>query len=299
MQFILNPSFNFSPFGVTPRSQFALLMVGVFAFRLAQWRASSYLLLALAALFHQSSGAMAVLTLLAIDVVLRSDELVRRRTFVAVLFTVAVAYFRPNTLAASDAAATVLATSAVAILLICPWVVVRYADYLSWWPSRQDSVRRWAVSPLADIGLIGLGLVITLPIVWQFRRVVSSDDWLLLWSQLHGRLIAIVRPAMFLAAAWWTSTKVTGKIVGWDSPDAMRVVLVIVATLLSPTAAQAVKVVPGRHALAGALYPIERVLLTPAAPTRIRSEMVVYYAIAKTLDLGEDWTWRLFADARE
>lgn len=298
--YILNPSFNFSPFGVTPRSQFALLMVGVFAFRITQYLASGYALLAFAALFHQSSGAMAVIVLLFLDVVFRSEELLRRGSILAVLVAVAAAFLRPHTLSVSGVGVAVMVYGCVSALLLIPLAVSRCPRvFARWWPSCQRNVHAWASSPLVDVGVIMVGILLTLPIVSYARYYVSPDDWLFLWSQLHGRLIGIVRPALFLALSFWAFTTMVPRMVHAYATEGPLMTLMVAGMLLSPTAAKAVTVAPGQRQLAQSLDPVERSLRARDAPGRIGSEMVVYYSVAKTLDTGVDWTGRLFTDGRK
>ncbi len=285
---ILNPQVQMSPFGDTPRNHFILLTLALFTLR---WRgafAASYLLLLCMSFVHQSQTGLLSAYLLGADAVLR-PRIFRSPTAILLALIIGT-YLSRETLGGAIGIARPLVIVTIAILTaaggLLIWIGVRrpasaaLADRLD--RLRQRLLRRGAVA--ADLLVIGGIWVTTFPVAAAINAMGSEVQSLYFWTQIHGRSLGILRPALLfgitlfaLAAAFrrYTPAQIT------------RATLVAAGLALIPSAYLA-----GRHSRTpiATLEHQLRDLDRQVGPTidwvaiGAESEERIYYSLARTLD---------------
>lgn len=286
---LLNPHSQLSPFGDTPRNQFILLMVPLFLLRWQGWHLLSYVGLAGLSFLHQSHTGLVLALLVATDAVLR-PSLFRGWTSVALAVTLALFIGRESLGQVIGIARPVVVAAIALGLTVIAWAIATgLRGRLTGLASRLADARHrlLARGPVfADLALIAVLLLASFPPTLAINALGSESQSVYFWSQVHGRSIGILRPAFVLGCCWLAATRLTARL---GAAKATRVMLACSAAALVPSVLDAWR--HDRHPVAR----IERQARTLDAATgpavdwaRIgtHTEPEIYYAIARTLDIG-------------
>jgi hypothetical protein len=285
----VNPQIQLSPFGDTPRNHFILLMLPLFLLRWTGRISMSYLFLAALGFLHQSHTGLVLAYLVAVDAVLRPAVF---RGWTALVMAVILAMFvGRESLGAMIGVARpiVIVAGAVAVLAIAGCLywglrgrITRVMEPLS--RLRQRLLDRG--DAFADLAMLGIILAASFPVVAVINELGTEAQSLYFWSQVHGRSLGILRPALMLGLAFLVVRRLD--VASGEQPTTSRI-LAFAAIALLPGIVEASRL--DRHPVAR----IERHAraldgsIGPAidwASIAARSEPEIYYAIARTMDIG-------------
>jgi hypothetical protein len=282
---MVNPDTAYSPFGDTPRNHFLLLSLGVFALRWSGKRAAAYaMLLALSAL-HQSQTGLLAAALITTDVILYPESL---RSWPVVMLMLSLM----GVFLARESLDTILGFQPfliVSVLLIAglvlltarkPFRAVRAHGIWRRASVLRERVRSWSPigAELATIGVLWLGIHFLTLVGNQYSTPYQSN---LFWAQVTGRLLAILRPGLLLAATLWCLHR-------FQLPPARIAVFGIVSLIPALGTARAFDL-----ERIDAYVTNARALDMDAGSQPDWSEMggqpepVIYYSMARALDLAE------------
>jgi hypothetical protein len=280
---VVNPRFGFTVFGDTPRNHFFLATIAVFVLRWAgHHRGAAVLLLGLSVL-HQSMAGLLCVWLIACDAVLRPDVLARRdiRTLYAATFmlTVAREALGPHLMPRYTI------VMAIALAAVAWWVAGRGVPSFQRpaWLSALAERLRTPSEPWSDVRfLFALWLATVLPAA-LINAVAGETASIYFWTELHGRLLATLRPVLMLAL----SITIVDRLAITGRP----------ARAWWLAAACAAALTPGLWRAAGyTRAPVERLrvelrAIDAAVGTRLnweqvgeRTEREIYYALARAME---------------
>jgi hypothetical protein len=295
---LLNPGAGLSPFFITPRGQFSLLVCLVF---LARWRGRfdlAYLLLACLAFLHQSQAALHCGALVAIDLICRPGVLVTSRVWpslalAAVLFVTRDAVI--DSVFAVDPKISVLAMLAV-FAFAAYWgstTARRAVDRLAvalWrrlaWLRRREIV----VADALCIMTLWLMMIPAILIIEDTLFPVRSAVYF--WGQVNTRLWAAYRTVVLMALFWLLFRRLLslyGDRFLWPASAAAAVAVLAMFIVFQPQQA----LLRAQPALVESARHYERTLeearrRPQAAPFPYR-ETVLYYALVKSVETQQDW----------
>jgi hypothetical protein len=286
---LLNPQFGLSPFGDTPRGQFILLTVPLFLLRWRERFAASYLLLIAISFLHQSHAGLLLAGLVAVDLVLRPALFLTRA---GGLVAIAVALFvgRETLVAIIGIARPPLLLAALsAALLVATGLYFSLRPRVGWIASRVRAFRErlLRLGPVAAEGVIIIALlVLSFPLVAAINQDATPMQSIYLWTQVHGRSMAILRPALFLGLSWWLVHRVEGR---QGLRRALTIAYVAAAAALVPSLLEAVG--HDRHPVARIERQVRAVAAAHPGPIQWPAlgdytEAEVYYGLARELDLA-------------
>ncbi len=208
VELLIRPGAQFSPMGFPPRSHFALFMVAVFALR---WRGRidlGYLLLFVMSFIHLSTSGLILLALLVIDLFIRPTELRRPIAVVSIVIAASLFGYRQSMWhLIGDLGWYVL--TAIAVIM----GLALLAKFL-------NPVRRILLSLLApllrlrtflterntitsDLMLLTGGWLITFIALWAVFVIANPFDKLsgfYFWSRLHGRVMMVLWPSIIFGS---------------------------------------------------------------------------------------------------
>jgi hypothetical protein len=196
---VVDPGPQFSLFGFTPRSQFAIVMLAAFLLRWQAWHSGSYALLLLAMLFHQSHGGFMMAVLLGMDVLWRGWGLLReKRTLALIALMVALFCVRESLWRYIGWQAGAGLATAAGMLAIAALALQHYPT-----PGWLRRLRAWAgIHPvLADSsGLLAILLVLSI-LTGTAHLWAGQVAYTYFWGQLPSRFMAMVQPVLATALA--------------------------------------------------------------------------------------------------
>lgn len=202
---LINPQTGFSPFGDTPRNHFLLMMLPLFALRWCGRHGAAYTFLLALSFLHQSQTGLLAAVLVTLDATLRPEIFRTRSVQIAGVAIAVVFVWREALDSVMNLGPVVMAVGAALLGLVAlAWLrasgrtTIGTGRLASW---RTRARRRGDVT--ADV----VGLAVLWALAWIASYVgnlmASPVDSLYFWSQIGGRMLAMLRPAFVLALALW------------------------------------------------------------------------------------------------
>jgi hypothetical protein len=195
---IVNPRIGFTLFGDTPRNHFILATIAVFVLRWSgRHRGAAALLLGLSFL-HQSMAGLVVIGLIACDAVLRPEIFARRdvRALYAgtLMLTLTREALGPHLLPRYPILV------AVALAALVWWAAPRTPAFGSpaWLAAVGERLRR-CPEPWPDVLFLFALWLMTVPPAALINAFAGATASFYFWTELHGRLLATLRPVLILA----------------------------------------------------------------------------------------------------
>lgn len=281
---IVNPGVAFTIFGDTPRNHFLLATIAVFGLRWANRHGLAAMVLLALSFLHQSQTGLLFVVLLGCDLILRPE--VFRRPFVGLAATATLASFlfreRLGPYIGFDNRllfAVAVAAVAGSVIAAAGYLASRPSDRLGTW---LQAWRRPGTSA-ADVRTLLAIWLATVPLAIAGNALANSDASLYFWSQLHGRLLAIIRPGLMLLAALYLvdrSLMVARRARVWPGVAACAIALAPALWLARDYVASPV------DRLRTELEAIDRRVGPTIDWTAIgsRPEAEIYYSLARELD---------------
>jgi hypothetical protein len=284
---VLNPQVQLSPFGDNPRNHVILLATAVFLLRWTGRVTASYGLVLVLCFLHQSMAGLLFAFLAAVDLVVR-PAMFHTRTGL-VMAAVAVTFASRETLGAFVGWSRPPALAAAAAALALFGAVLYGSLVPASAPGRAWSrITRWVPrgTAAADVAVIGALWLATLPIVALITHLASYNDNVYFWTQVHGRALGLLRPALVLALVMALLDRLARRV---GDARALAIVLAACAASTVPSLGAA---------LAHDRRPIDRIergiarLERRAGPgidwpaIGRSSEEEIYFALSRALELG-------------
>ncbi|MHC8509084.1 MAG: hypothetical protein ACYYKD_06750 [Rhodospirillales bacterium] len=297
---LFRPSAQFSPLGFAPRGQFALLTIAVFALRWIDRPAASYWLAFALSFVHLGSSGMMLAVLAGLDLVLRPERLKRPAVIAPVVIAAVLFAARQSMWEIIGAAAAPMGLAFGVVVLT--GLVLGFAEgpraaARAFAPVLR--VRAWLLGRgpvLAELILLAFGWVVSAAVLYAVihgLQPFSELETFYFWSRAHGRLMMILWPAavfgvLALFTAWALKRQGRRRITAFAAP-------LICAAAVFAVGAKTAKYWNSTGALertAGDLFKSERRLKKGAMPN-LRAlgeeEWVLYYAMVKSIDHGQDF----------
>lgn len=197
---LLKPDLQMDFIGYLQKSQFLLLVVGIFCLRWSGRIGGSYLFGFVAGLFHQVMSWVLLAPLLLIDVLLRPRKLLEPASIMGVVLIAGYSALGGNRLGVMWQF-----VSPAIFIGMCAGTAVISGLILAWWwrlpLAHQLRVQLLSYGNVASDVILLSGLWVTLFIVSYVVLAASGkDDWLF-WGVISGRMLAIIRPMFFIGAS--------------------------------------------------------------------------------------------------
>jgi hypothetical protein len=288
--FVMNPSFNFSVFGFTPRSTFALCVLGVTGLRMCGWFGASYAAIFLMSFVHQSYSGLLLFSSLVSDVLFRPLMVVRPNVwpFAALTFAWFGAGQRlwQNSVGMSIIAEIAGLLLAIGALLGGRLVWRRHRATKNPRPATVRTMRPGMVLLIDTTVVLALWSAVLLVAV-SMRSRLTPEQWLYFWSQINGRWMGIIRPLLFMTAGLLL-VEIAGRVIRRRS--LLAPVLVALAIGLS---VPAVGVWAGSRSRARILQGLEADFTNVDRAVQAQGAVAlrdagIYYAVSKALDTRKD-----------
>jgi hypothetical protein len=306
--YLLHPGPAFSPFAFEPKSNFMLLLLGSCALRWSGSFRAGYGLIAAGSFFEQGYAMLLALLLIAIDLVRDPSRILNplALTFCAMAIIPNLllgAFWQqigfPLAIAAAIGAIFVVgvgislgrwrnAASGTIGAVLKRWLAIALRPY--------ERVRaRFApmTDPGADLSIFavlwGLSLLAFVPL----SLASSAPQSQYYWGNIHGRLLGLGVPVVWMAAAIAALVRVRAR----HGETRMRLAGAAAAIGLSALACAVVGTPPDPlPRLRAEVKEYEAALLLPLQGYDRQTESYVYYAISKSINTRRNWLWRLLPD---
>ena len=305
-ELFIYPSTQFSPLSFTPRSNLALFLVAVFAFRWSGYYPAAYLFAGLGSFMHLSSSGMILVILLFIDALMR-PQIFKRPVIVAIVSIILANFFIKQTMwvLLGDALSTF--STAIGILIV---LIVAFASLMVLRPKLRECI----IKPLAPVlrlrervlrlGPIASDLIVfvsgwALTFILMFlglkmgTDLFSKMDIFNFWGRVHGRVLML----MWLVIVFAGFSSVAARVLAQDEKKTTRLspalgAVVIIGTLIMGYEGTRTFDLPQL---------LKRLTLDfNVAETRIsqgpmlyisihnKTEMFLYYAMCKSVDTSKN-----------
>ncbi len=305
-ELLLRPGEQFSALSFTPRSNLALFLIAVFALRWSGGVTASYVLVGLSSLIHLSSSGLILVMLLLMDSVLR-PAIFRRPAFLVVVTVSLAAFFtqenmwgllgaNPSTFAMGAGIAVAVIAATAVLLVLRPALRVKamrpFAPILT---LRERILGLGTVA--SDLILVAAGWTVTVILIHALKTgtgLFGPLDFYQFWGRVHGRLMMLLWPVV----AFGCFSLIAARLAAFGSRGGRRAVMAAAAGLVvagalsvSLQGIQTFKPAQLMQRLAtGYNYAELRLSRGPLTVIRAmtRDEMVLYYAMVRSLDTGVD-----------
>jgi hypothetical protein len=198
LNFFVNPSLHFSPFGFTGRSFFVALMFGFFALRWSDRIAASYLFLVALALVHQTYAGILLALIVATDLAIRPWVFRRPAVVPTVLLGIVLAALRQGLHHGVGTAGTwdigslpMLAGLAVALAIMAAGLVLLRPVLTRYYGFTRTLCGQSEVLP--DVVALALAALAIGTVSWIMTQHIGVDAAKLSWSELSGRPLSFLR----------------------------------------------------------------------------------------------------------
>ena len=300
---IVDPGAQFAPFGFTPRANLALLMISVFVLRWHRRYGLSYLLLALLTIIHLSQAGLMIAMFLMLDLFVRPNIYRRPFTLATAAFALIVFATRENVWQHAGQQGWQVAAMFIGIIVLIVFILkgltirgnmIAAALFpLSWF---QTFLRRRNLVA-SDLIAITVGWIVSLVILYvllNYFDIATRLQAFYVWGRIHGRILMMLWPSilfgLFILTFYWVNKKKA-----FRKPLTVAIPLAglaVLAILAQPTASS----ISGPSVLsrvASSFFLAERQMRS--GPLRhfdafSRDELIYYYAIARSIDSGKDFT---------
>ncbi len=298
---LLRPGSQFSPLAFTPRSNFTLLLIGLFALRWSKHYLAAYGLLLVLSYYHLSASGLVLVMLVGIDLVVRPQVFRSIPVAGAVALTTAVFLYRENMWEhlLGKGLGPLMAAAGIIILIAAIMVVPRVRRRIFGPDSFYLRVQKFLVKRggvAVDLILISAAWVVSLVAIYfligqmDLKAFSSWSQAFYFWGRINGRLMTLLFPSVLFGLC----ILLLGRMARRDSWHIRRLghvvfpAIVAAMTLVvvwhSFTMVQKYKVLP---MVASGFFRVERALQKGTMP-RLRamgfSETLLYYAFAKSVD---------------
>ena len=292
------PNYGFSTFSFLPKPHVALILCGVFALRWSGNLKLSYAFAMSTMAFHQSMGFMMLVYIVALDIFKRPA--IFKEVFLLVLLTAALALQVARERLWGFIEAEYLAYFA---LVICILLALAYILINTGYLARFDrlvrtirssyltrvfdpSGRAWDVASDLFLILAIWCLTIIYPVV--LNVVYSGNAIEYFWGHVHGRIIAALRPTIWLGLAFI--------IIQYASQRNLlkRSLSVISLVAISSTVYIATNIEDPKPRVVQQLNVLDDHPV-PLKSITGESEALIYFAIAKKAAFGRDYVADLFS----
>jgi hypothetical protein len=302
LEMLFHPSAQFSPLSFTPRSNFALLMIGVFALRWRNRYFLSYLLVIGLSFIHLSTSGMILALLFGMDVALR-PQIFRRP-----LISLSVALGGLNFVMRESMFDALIGGNSKYLLiaglggLIAMVFVVIKTPFLYRTLIGPKSIYAMVQKWLLARGAVGADLIL-LTLVWLLSAIITYsvvkhlnlelfEPWFqafYFWGRVSGRLLMAVAPAILFGICLLSLRALIANR-GWFRRQSILIIPGILALILGALIWQStLRVRPSSllPRVASDFFKIEERIKKGSMP-RLKamgfSEAVLFYAISKTVD---------------
>lgn len=292
-----NPAQGLSLFGDNARNPLMLVaMGGVFAYRWRGWHTASYAILPALPFFHATTGGALLVFLVVCDMVLRPHVFARPRVWLPAGATAAafVAFEGIMGRSVGISKLTVIAAAiSAAVVGLLLWTNRHVRERASAVWNGLSPLRTFALSKgqeWADLLIIALLWCAILPITYVGTQFVSWEQQANFWTLVNGRALALFRPILFFAFSYWVVSTLP-RVLRTSETKAFVAALMICSATVVPVVWQAVHI--GRNPIPGLIRHIEEVDATVGSDVAWdqlgrKDEHIIYYALARTLETGED-----------
>jgi hypothetical protein len=203
---ILHPASQFSPLAFTPRSNFALLLIGLFALRWSKHIPAAYGLLFILSFYHLSASGLILVMLVGIDAVVRPRIFRSLPVAGTLVLTTVLFLFRENMwehLMGSELNLLINAAAiffAIGIILLFPVNRQKIFGPHSFYARVQNALFNRGVVA-ADLTLIAVAWVVSLIVIYIYIKQMDLKlfaDWsevFYFWGRVNGRIMTLLFPS--------------------------------------------------------------------------------------------------------
>ncbi len=206
---ILRPSSQFSPLAFTPRSNFTLLLIGLFALRWSRHTLASYGLLLVLSFYHLSASGLLLVALVGIDAVVRPRIFRSLPVAGTIVLTTGAFLYRENMweFILGRGQASLIAAAGIIIvigaIMALPANRRRVFGPDSFYAHIQNALlKRGAVA--ADLILITVAWFVSIAAIYILIKQMDVDnfsDWsevFYFWGRVNGRFMTLLLPSFVL-----------------------------------------------------------------------------------------------------
>jgi hypothetical protein len=298
---LFRPSAQFSPLSFPTRSQFALLLIALFALRWRGHHASAYALLFLMSFYHLSASGLLMVMLAGIDLLVRPAVFRRPGVQIALGVQVLVFFYRENMweYLLSRGLTPLFAAGAAVVVLLGLAAVPTIRRALFGPDSFYARAQRWLArrGPVAAdlILIVGSWLataVVLYPVLrtLDYRNFETAMSVFYFWGNVHGRIMTLVMPSVVFGCLVLLLARLArGNVLALGTRGAVVVPLVLVVTTAATVALalQPRSEEPVLPRVASGFFRIEQALAGGPLP-QLRatgtSETILYYGFSKSVD---------------
>jgi hypothetical protein len=303
--FLIHPGPAFSAFAFEPKTNFMLVVLGVYALRWSGSFRASYGLLVVASLFEQGYGMLAALFLATIDLIRDSRRILNPISMTLFSMTVIpnlvggvfweqIGFHSPIALViglcimlgALIVVGRRYQVLPAAIETVLPPVKVAVRQLDSRFRAPFLSMR----DPPADISLFSLLWIVSLIAVLPFSLASSFPQSQYYWGNIHGRLLGLGVPILWTAALISLLSYVRARIGDARTYIAGALAAIAVAIVACLAVADPPDPLPR---LAAEIDGYEAALAQPLQKYDRTTENHLYYAISKSIATRRNWLWKL------
>lgn len=200
--FFIDPGLEFGMFGTTPRSNFVVLSFVAALMRWDRRITLSYLMLAVAILFHASAGSIMLTLFVISNLAFRPSEVIRPMPMASIAICVALAVSQES-LAKLLGFNAIIGVASFLVLLLLSFGLYQLMKKLDLKPSRIGSFldSTFPDRMTADIVIFLLFWNASLAMVLGRLGYLDFASIAYLWSQFHARTAAILQPLLITAIA--------------------------------------------------------------------------------------------------
>lgn len=300
-QLLLRPAPQFSPLSFTPRSNFTLLLIGLFALRWSKHDLAAYGLLLVLSFYHLSSSGLILVMLVGIDILIRPRIFRSIPVTGMVVLTAAVFLYRENMwehLLGNGLTPLIAIAGIVALIggiMAAPAVRRRILGPDSYYARIQNALlKRGRVT--ADMILIVAAWLVSVVAIYILIRQMDLtvfSNWaeaFYFWGRVNGRLMTLFFPSvvfgllLLLLARMVRSNFFRIRQVGHAAFPIVVGVMTMIVVWDSSKAVAKHKVLP---VVAMGYFKAERILergTMPQLKAMGFSETLLYYAFSKSVD---------------
>ena len=302
---LLRPGVPYSPLSYPPRGNLALFLIAVFALRWSGGVTASYVLVGLSSLIHLSSSGLILVMLLLMDSVMR-PAIFRRSVFVVVVTVSLAAFFTQesmwgllgaalSTFAMGAGIAVALIAAAAVLLVLRPALrakaMRRFAPFLA---LRERILGLGTVA--SDLILLAAGWTVTVILIHALKTgtgLFGPLDFFYFWGRVHGRLMML----LWLVVAFGCFSLIAARLATSGSRGRRRAVMVAAGLVVAGALSVSVQGIQAfepaqlmQRIATGYNFAEDRLSQGPLTVIRAvgPSEMVLYYAMSRSLDTGVD-----------
>lgn len=199
-EFVFNPGVQYSLFGSTPRNNFAVLILAVFALRWAGRAPWAYLLLPPLALLHQSHATFALAFLLAVDLAWQPKRLLEWQSVLVILLFIILSVSRETLWTYVGSWGIWLGVAAGGLAVLISWLWRRNTSLLP--PGTRGSLgprsRSWFGKVQSNPVLSDLVAMVVLVLIALLISVLAKDmvqplQYQYFWGQLPTRALSFLQ----------------------------------------------------------------------------------------------------------